>query len=101
MKNFVNKFSAFALMTVATIAVSACGGIPPCNDELDECTYGGPYTEERTVQAGTRAPAPVIVEETVVVVEEPAPMPEPEPEPVIDDTPVMQSAEPQFTQISK
>lgn len=100
MTNFGTKFSAFALMTAATVAVSACGGIPTCNDELDECSRGGAYTEERTAQAGrVKAyvqPAPV-VEETVVVVEEPAPAPAP----VVDDTPVMQSAEPQFTQISK
>ncbi len=101
MMKFGSKFAAFALVGATTLALSACGGIPPCNDELDECTYGGPYTEERTVQADKRmpAPTPVIVEETVVVVEEPAPAPAPTP--VVDDTPVMQSAEPQFTQISK
>jgi hypothetical protein len=103
MKNFGTKFSTFALVAATTLAISACGAIPECNEELDECTYGGPYTEERTVEAGKRAPAPVVVEETVVVVEEPAPMPEPvpAPAPVVDDTPVMTSAEPQFTQISK
>lgn len=99
MMKFKSKFAAFALVGATTLALSACGGIPPCNDELDECTFGGPYTEERTVEAGKRmpAPAPAIVEETVVIIEEPAPAPAP----VVDDTPVMQSAEPQFTQISK
>lgn len=99
MIKFGSKFAAFALVGATTFALSACGAIPECNQELDECTYGGPYTEERTVEANKRipAPTPVIVEETVVVVEEPTPAPAP----VIDDTPVMQSAEPQFTQISK
>ncbi len=94
------KFSAFALIAMTTLALSACGSIPPCNDELDECSRGGAYTEERTVEAGKRMPAPapepeVVIVEKEVIVEVPAPAP------VVDDTPVMQSAEPQFTQISK
>ncbi|HPD83612.1 MAG TPA: hypothetical protein PLK85_07340, partial [Alphaproteobacteria bacterium] len=63
---------------------------------------GSAYTEERTVQANNKkayvqpAPAPEPAPEPVVQ----APPP-PAPEPVIDDTPIMQSAEPQFTTISK
>lgn len=97
-----SKLMALALIACATITLSACGGIPTCNDELDECTYGGPYTEERTVEAGKRKPAPAPMPEPAPMsAPEPAPEPMPEPEPVVDDTPVMKSAEPQFTQISK
>ena len=87
-----SKIAAFALISTATIALSACGNLPTCNDELDNCDRNGAYSEERTVQANRRMPEPA-----VVVVVEPAPVPEP----VIDDAPVMKSAEPQFTHISK
>lgn len=93
----------FGLMIVlgTTVTLSACGAIPECRQELDECTYGGPYTEERTVQAGTRvaAPAPVIAPAPAPA---PAPVaaPAPAPEP-IRDIEVIRSAEPQFKQISK
>jgi len=97
-----SKIAAFALISTATIALSACGNLPTCNDELDNCDRNGAYSEERTVQANRRMPEPAVVvvvepEPAVVVVVEPAPVPEP----VIDDAPVMKSAEPQFTHISK
>lgn len=103
----MKKLFGFALLLGTTITLSACGGIPDCKDELDECTYGGPYTEERTVEAGKRMPAPP--PEPVVIPEpapEPAPAPEPEPEPepepvVIQDVEIMRSAEPEFKQITK
>lgn len=99
-----SKFSALALAAFAVVALSACGGwsLPTCNEELDECNRGGAYTEERTVQAGKKrayvqpAPAPA-----PMPAPEPIPEPVPAPAPVVDDTPVMQSAEPQFTTISK
>lgn len=92
MKNKIIAVSALSLV----LALSACGGIPECQDKLDECNMGGAYTEERTAQVKGRdiyvQTKPPVVEEKVEVMVEPAP---------IDDTPVMQSAEPQFTQISK
>lgn len=98
----MKKILGLLVLVGSTATLSACGGIPPCNQELNECNRGGAYTEERTVQANKRVvmaePAPVIIEEKVVV--EPAPEPAPAPI-VIDDTPVMRSAEPQFDQISK
>lgn len=99
---FGSKIAAFALVSSSVLALSACNGLPTCNDELDECNRGSAYTEERTVQANKKkayvqpAPAPEPAPEPVVQ----APPP-PAPEPVIDDTPIMQSAEPQFTTISK
>lgn len=99
----MKKLLGLMLVLGATVTLSACGTIPDCRDELDECTYGGPYTEERTVQAGKRvavaapAPAPVIAPAPAPVaaaVIAPAPAP-------IRDVQVMRSAEPQFKQISK
>ncbi len=102
----MKKLLGLALLLGATASLSACGGIPTCNDELDECTYGGAYTEERTVEAGKRRPAPPPAPEPVVM---PAPEPMPEPAPVyvepapepIRDVEIMRSAEPEFKQISK
>jgi hypothetical protein len=103
----MKKIFGLLLITGTTALLSACGGLPSCNQELDECNRGGPYTEERTARAHHRV---VVKQEPVIIpapeaepmpVPEPEPMPEPTPEPVIDDTPVMRSAEPQFTQISK
>jgi len=54
----MKKLFGLALLLGTTATLSACGSIPECRGELDECTYGGPYTEERTVQTGTRMPAP-------------------------------------------
>ena len=103
-----SKFSALALSAVAAVTLSACGGwsLPTCSDELDECNRGGAYTEERTVEAGRKRsyvqpvpePAPMPAPQPAPA---PAPEPAPAPAPVVDDTPVMQSAEPQFTTISK
>ena len=103
-------FGTFSALTMALL-VSACGmEIPQCVDTLDNCARGGPYTEERTAQSGTRfmvkEPEPIL---EPVVMPEPAPVVEPEPEPVVVapepapvvDTQVMTSAEPQFKQISK
>ncbi|MEM6811401.1 MAG: hypothetical protein AAF549_02930 [Pseudomonadota bacterium] len=95
---FLVSFTAFSL--------SACGGIAPCNDELDNCSRGGAFSEERTAKAAPKpkpapAPEPVVVKKpkpAPVVVERPAPQPAPT---IVDDTPVMQSAEPQFTTVSK
>lgn len=96
----MKKILGLTVLLGSVATLSACGTLPDCKQELDECNRGGAYTEERTVKATPRvAPAPVVVQETVIVVEEPAP--EPAPAPVIVDVPVIQSAEPQFTQISK
>ncbi len=99
------------LLTVgATAGLAACGGVPTCNDELDECTYGGAYTEERTIQtqAQRRAmaePAPAPAPEPVQqVVTRPAPAPAPAPAPVVQapvERPVMQPVTPEFRQITK
>ncbi len=110
----MKKFLGLLLIAGTAATLSACSGfsLPACNDELDECDRGGAYTEERTVQAGTRAP--VMRPAAPVVVQAPAPAPAPapvitqapvrQPAParvIIDDTPVMRSAEPQFTHITK
>ncbi len=92
-----------------TIGVSsllvACGSLPTCHDELDNCNRDAAYTEERTVRTHTKRaavePAPVVMKAT------PAPAPKavvPTPAPVkapIVNAPIMQSAEPQFKHISK
>ncbi len=100
----MRKLFGLAFILGATVTLSACGAIPECRQELDECTYGGPYTEERTVEAGKRvavvAPAPAIP----VIAPTPAPVPAPVVAPVpapIRDIEVIRSAEPQFKQISK
>ncbi len=55
----MKKLLTTALVLGSTVAIAACStGITPCNGELDECTYGGPYTEERTI--GTSGAAPVV-----------------------------------------
>ena len=95
-------FRTYSAVTVALL-VSACGmEIPQCVDTLDNCARGGPYTEERTAQSGTRfmvkEPEPIL---EPVIIPEPEPVVvTPEPAPVVD-TQVMTSAEPQFKQISK
>lgn len=100
----MTKLTGFILMAGTALSLSACSmTLPNCNDELNECGRDTAYTEERTVKAN-RKKAVVMPTPEPVFMPEPAPEPEPEPAPVpvvIDDTPVMQSAEPQFTQISK
>ncbi len=97
----MKKYLTLLLVAGTTMGLSACGGIPTCNDELDECTQGGPYTEERTVQANrykTVMPKPAPVAKPAPA---PAPAPvAPPPAPVVD-TQIMRSAEPEFRQISK
>ncbi len=95
----MKKFSLIALMAGFAGTVSACG----TSDNFGLCneyhTFGcAPYSEERTVKTNPKSPVP-----EVTVTPEPAPAPEPEPmvETVIDDTPIMQSAEPKFKHISK
>ncbi len=105
----MKKILALLLVAGSTLGLSACGGLPTCNDELDKCNRGGAYTEERTSQAGryktvlnkkpAPAPAPAPAPEPVVV--EAAPAPAPAPEPVIVDTQIMRDAEPEFKQITK
>lgn len=109
----MKKILSLSLLLGTTAILSACNGIPACNDELDECTYGGPYTEERTVQAGVRIPAPPpppAPEPVVMPAPEPAPAPTPAPPPppppepvpeIIQDVEIMRSAEPEFRQITK
>jgi len=97
----MKKLTGILLLSGSVLSLSACGAIPTCYDELDECGRDTAYTEERTVKAN-RMPAPAPAPEPVAVVTKPAPAPAPAPAPVVvDDTPVMRSAEPQFTQISK
>ena len=102
----MKKILVLLLVTGSALSLSACGGIPSCNDELDECNRGGAYTEERTSQAGRYktvlnkqpepAPAPPPPPPAPVA----APPPPPPPAPVVD-TQIMRSAEPEFRQISK
>ncbi len=105
----MKKILTLLLVGGATASLSACGGIPTCNDVLDECDRGGAYTEERTVEAGNRrvvkaqpAPAPTPAPAPAPVKKiQPAPAPViRQPAPVVD-TQIMRSAEPEFRQISK
>ena len=83
--------------------MAACTPLEPKGLCDDQQTLGcAPYTDERTVWSRPKAPMP----EPTPMPEpapEPAPQPAPEPmpEPVIDDTPIMRSAEPEFKQIAK
>lgn len=95
----MKKLTGILLLSGSVLSLSACGGIPTCYDELDECGRDTAYTEERTVKAN-RTPAPAPAPEPVVIIETPAPAPAPAPV-VIDDTPVMRSAEPMVEHISK
>lgn len=104
----MKKTLALLLVAGSTLSLSACGGIPTCHDELNECNRGGAYTEERTSQAGRyktvlnkKQPAPQPAPAPAPVRVEPAPAPAPAPEPVIIDTQIMRDAEPEFKQISK
>lgn len=97
----MKKFALIALVTGLAGTVSACGTMTQNGLCDDQQTIGcAPYTDERTVLARPKSPVP-----EVTVAPEPAPMPAPAPEPmvetVIDDTPIMQSAEPKFKHISK
>ena len=103
----MKKFFGLSVIAMAAMTLSACNmSLPTCGEELDNCGRGSAYTEERTARATPKKvvvrapePAPVMIE-TTTQVQEPEPMPVVEPEPVVD-TQVMQSAEPQFKQISK
>jgi len=103
----MKKILGYTILLGSTAILSACNGIPDCRGELDECTYGGPYTEERTVKAGRRTDPPEPAPD-IVVIPEPAapaavaspPAPEPAPEP-IQDVEIMRSAEQEFKQITK
>ncbi len=103
----MKKLLSLALVAGCAATISACGAIPSCNDELDECTYGGAYTEERTVQTRAQRAAMVAPEPAPVVVQAPAPAPVVQPKVVVAPTPapmpapVMQPREPKFTQITK
>lgn len=96
----MKKLTGLLLLSGSVLSLSACGGIPSCYDELNECGRDTAYTEERTVKANRKAapaPAPVVAETPA-----PAPAPTPAPAPVVvDDTPVMTSAEPMVKHISK
>jgi len=103
----MKKILSLILVAGSAASLTACGGVPECVGELDECNRGGAYTEERTVPLGTsrvveRAPAPepVRVVEPAPVKVAPKPAPAPAPAPVVD-TQVMTSAEPEFRQITK
>jgi len=104
----MKKTLALLLVAGSALSLSACGNIPKCNDALDECTHGGPYTEERTIQTNDRrvvakpAPAPEPAPAPVMAAPKPAPAPVvmPAPAPIVD-TKIMRSAEPEFKQISK
>lgn len=91
----MKKFALIALAAGLAGSVSACGTITQTGLCDDQQTIGcAPYTDERTVLARPKSPVPEV---TVT----PEPAPEPIVETVIDDTPVIQSAEPQFKHISK
>ena len=107
----MKKFSGLLLVTCAAASLSACSWtLPTCYDELNECGRDSAYTEERTAKAGKK-PAPRPAPEPVIqATPRPEPMPEPMPEPppppapepvVIDDSAVMQDAEPMVKHISK
>ena len=97
----MKKFALIAIVAGLSGSIAACStadNFGLCNEDH---TFGcAPYSEERTVKATPKLPVP-----EVTVAPEPAPMPAPAPEPmvetVIDDTPIMQSAEPKFKHISK
>ena len=101
----MKKTLALLLVAGSALSLSACGSLPKCNDVLDECDRGGPYTEERTIEAGKRrvvatpapVPAPIPAPAPVPVA---IPTPAPAPAPIVD-TQIMRSAEPEFRQISK
>jgi len=95
----MKKLLGLGVLALATASLSACGGLPECQDYLDECNQGGAYTEERTAQADKKVVVPAAPEPVIAA---PAPVAvQPAPAPVVNDTPVMTSAEPQFTTISK
>jgi len=98
------------LLPIVLFSLSACGAfsIPQCVDELDNCSRGGAYTEERTARGVQR----VQIVQTPIMPEI-VPMPEPVAQPVVEPVPeavyeapsierrIMRSAEPQFKQITK
>ncbi len=98
----MKKILGLAVLMASVTSLTACGGLPTCNDELDNCNRDAAYTEERTAKARQKivvaTPVPVIEEVEAPVIEKPEPAPVPV---VIDDAPVMQSAEPMVQHISK
>jgi hypothetical protein len=119
----MKKTLALLLVAGSAISLSACGSLPQCNDQLDECTHGGPYTEERTIQTNDRrvasapvaapapAPAPVVAAPAPVAparapiaaptIQHSAPAPVVVHSAPVYDGHIMRSAEPEFRQISK
>lgn len=94
----MKKLSILALSIAATGTLAACGQISQSGLCDDRQTIGcAPYTNERTATAKPKvvAPEPAPVVETV-----PEPTPEPAPAPA-EEKIMMQSAEPQFNQVSK
>lgn len=107
MKDFsmIKKILGLSILVAATASLSACGTLPQCNDELDNCNRDAAYTEERTARAKPKMEVVVEAPKAAPVAEkieaQPAPVKaEPKPAPVADAH-VMQSAEPQFTHVSK
>ena len=99
----MKKLLGLIVLLGTTASLSACGSLPACHDELDECNRGSAYTEERTATGPVKvaAPAPAPAPEPMPApVAKPAPAPAPAPAPIVD-TQVIRSAEPQFTTISK
>ncbi|MEM9470030.1 MAG: hypothetical protein AAF988_07685 [Pseudomonadota bacterium] len=90
----MKTLSITALTCLAVLSLSACGTIPACDNELDNCNRGGAFSEERTVLATPK----VIAEPAPTPVEAVAPAPAPAP---AEEKIMMQSAEPQFNQIAK
>lgn len=45
----MKKLLLSTMVLGSTIALSACGSVPACNESLDNCDRSGPYTEERTI----------------------------------------------------
>ncbi|NQZ13780.1 MAG: hypothetical protein HRT94_02995 [Alphaproteobacteria bacterium] len=92
----MKKLSILALSIAATTALAACGQMSQSGLCDDQQTIGcAPYTNERTAMAKPKA---------VVETPAPAPVAEPAPEPApapAEEKIMMQSAEPQFKQISK
>ena len=90
----MKKLSIITILMATTGILAACGQISQNGLCDDQQTLGcAPYTNERTAMAKTK---PVIVE-TVEVVEEVVVVEEP----IVEEEVVIQSAEPQFNQISK
>lgn len=101
----MKKLIGLFLLTGVAASLSACSmSLPTCNDELNECGRDSAYTEERTAKAKHKmpAPAPMPAPEPIPAPEPVVEAPKPAPAPVVvDDTPVMRSAEPMVQHVSK